>query len=72
MLYYPQKSLVSTVASRVSKFDDLPAGVNVICAIGCILPEETVLMADGTRKKIRDVVVGDEVVSFDPLTCEEE
>jgi intein/homing endonuclease len=84
LLYYPQKSLVSTVASRVAKFDELPAGVNVICCIGCFTgynqedsvivskcldPEEKVLMEDRTRKKIRDVRVGDKVITFDPETC---
>ena len=36
----------------------------------CLNPEETVLMADGSRKKIKNVVVGDEVITFDPDTCE--
>jgi DNA-directed RNA polymerase beta subunit len=31
----------------------------------CLSTEETVLMADGTRKKIKDVVIGDEVITFD-------
>lgn len=36
----------------------------------CLNPDETVLMADGSRKKIKDVIVGDEVITFDPETCE--
>ena len=35
----------------------------------CLSLEETVLMGDGSRKKIKDVVVGDEVITFDPNTC---
>ena len=34
----------------------------------CLDIHETVLMADGTRKEIKDVVVGDEVVTFDPVS----
>lgn len=34
----------------------------------CLWLEEPVLMADGTRKKIKDVSVGDQVVTFDPKT----
>lgn len=34
----------------------------------CLDIHETVLMADGTRKEIKDVVVGDEVVTFHPET----
>ena len=36
----------------------------------CSSPEELVLMADGSRKKIKDVVVGDEVITFNPETCD--
>jgi DNA-directed RNA polymerase beta subunit len=32
----------------------------------CLWEEEPVLMADGTWKKIKDVLVGDQVVTFDP------
>jgi DNA-directed RNA polymerase beta subunit len=34
----------------------------------CIHEDEAVLMGDGTSKRIADVVVGDEVVSFNPMT----
>jgi DNA-directed RNA polymerase beta subunit len=34
----------------------------------CIWEEELVLMANGDRKMIRDVKVGDEVITFDPIT----
>jgi len=34
----------------------------------CLSTEETVLMADGTKKKIKDVVIGDEVITFDLKT----
>lgn len=34
----------------------------------CLWEEEPVLMADGGKKMIRDVRIGDEVLSFDPLT----
>jgi DNA-directed RNA polymerase beta subunit len=34
----------------------------------CLDIHETVLMADGTRKEIKDVLVGDQVVTFDPET----
>lgn len=34
----------------------------------CLWLEEPVLMADGTQKKIKEVAVGDEVVTFDPKT----
>ena len=36
----------------------------------CLHVDETVLMADGAYKKIKDVVVGDRVVTFDPITKE--
>lgn len=36
----------------------------------CLALDETVRMADGTEKKIEDVLVGDEVVSFNPVTLE--
>ncbi len=36
----------------------------------CLWKEEPVLMADGTTKAIKDVKVGDEVVTFDPETLE--
>jgi intein/homing endonuclease/phage/plasmid-associated DNA primase len=35
----------------------------------CLSLEETVLMGDRTRKKIKNVAIGDEVVCFDPNTC---
>jgi DNA-directed RNA polymerase beta subunit len=34
----------------------------------CLWEEEPVLMADGTTKKIKEVQIGDEVLSFDPET----
>jgi len=34
----------------------------------CLWEEEPVLMADGSRKQIKDVRVGDEVLTFDPDT----
>ena len=37
----------------------------------CLHPDELVLMAGGFKKPIKDIVVGDEVVSIDPLTCNE-
>lgn len=36
----------------------------------CIWKEEPVLMGDGTWKKIKNIKIGDEVVSFDPETFE--
>jgi DNA-directed RNA polymerase beta subunit len=35
----------------------------------CLAVDELVRMADGTAKRIEDVRVGDEVVTFDPKTC---
>jgi DNA-directed RNA polymerase beta subunit len=35
-----------------------------------ILPEEMVLMADGTSKMIKDIKVGEQVVTFNPKTLE--
>ena len=37
----------------------------------CLHPDELVLMAGGFKKPIKDIVIGDEVVSIDPLTCKE-
>ena len=37
-------------------------------AYQCLDTEETVLMSDGTRKMIKDVVVGDRVITFDTKT----
>ena len=34
----------------------------------CLWEEEPVLMADGSRKMIKDVKIGDEVITFDPYT----
>lgn len=34
----------------------------------CLHPEETVLMSDGSKKPIKNIVVGDEVITFDPVT----
>jgi DNA-directed RNA polymerase subunit B' len=36
----------------------------------CLWKEEPVLMADGSRKPIKDVKIGDEVVTFNPETFE--
>lgn len=41
-------------------------------AYQCLWEEEPVLMADGTLKKIKDVKVGDYVVTFNPTTMESE
>lgn len=35
----------------------------------CLDPCELVLMGDGTRKAIKDIKVGDQVISVDPHTC---
>jgi len=35
----------------------------------CLWEEEEVLMANGTRKKIKNIEVGDEVITFNPGTC---
>jgi len=37
----------------------------------CIYSEENVLMFDGTYKKIKDVILGDKVITFDPDTQEQ-
>lgn len=36
----------------------------------CLWVEETVLMADGTKKRIADISVGDRVITVDPISCE--
>jgi intein/homing endonuclease len=36
----------------------------------CLDIHETVLMADGSRKEIKDVCIGDEVITFNPETLE--
>lgn len=36
----------------------------------CLNLEEEVLMANGSRKQIKDVIIGDEVVTFNPTTME--
>ena len=36
----------------------------------CLDINETVLMSDGTKKRIADIIIGDEVVSFHPETME--
>lgn len=36
----------------------------------CLWKEETVMMADGSKKPIKNVKVGDKVVTFDPITFE--
>ena len=35
----------------------------------CLDPDELVLMGDGTKKSIKDIKVGDQVISVDPITC---
>ena len=35
----------------------------------CLDPETLVLMADNTKKAIKDIKIGDSVVSVDPITC---
>ena len=36
----------------------------------CLWLEEEVIMADGTRKKIKDIRVGEEVITVNPRTLE--
>jgi DNA-directed RNA polymerase beta subunit len=36
----------------------------------CIGPNELVMMEDSTKKQIKDIVVGDKVLSFDPITMD--
>jgi DNA-directed RNA polymerase beta subunit len=37
----------------------------------CLWVEEKVLMADGTKKRIADVKVGDSIITVDPNTCKQ-
>ena len=37
----------------------------------CLWKEEEVIMADGTKKKISDIIVGDMVITVDPMTLEQ-
>lgn len=37
----------------------------------CLWKEENILMADGTMKKIKDIKIGDKVISIDPITHEQ-
>lgn len=39
-------------------------------AYQCLWEEEPVLMGDGTKKKIKDIKIGDEVMTFNPNTFE--
>ena len=36
----------------------------------CLSPDTKVLMSDGTRREIKDVKIGDNVITFDPKTLE--
>jgi DNA-directed RNA polymerase beta subunit len=66
----PTESHLIMVRRKASQ--DVPASRATIVGntYQCLHVDETVLMADGSYKKIKDVIVGDNVVTFDPLTKE--
>lgn len=35
----------------------------------CLDPDELVLMADLSKKRIKDIIIGDSIISVDPITC---
>jgi DNA-directed RNA polymerase beta subunit len=35
----------------------------------CLDPETPVVMSDGNQKAIKDIIIGDEVITVDPITC---
>jgi DNA-directed RNA polymerase beta subunit len=59
-------SLIMGVLASCIPFSDHNQAPRV--AYQCLWKEEDVLMATGERRKIKDVCVGDEVVTFDPKT----
>ena len=80
-LYLPiYKKVLITDTNLISDITTLSSHQSFLCGDGycvhnsprntyqCIYREENVLMADGTIKKIKDLVVGNEIKTFDPKT----
>lgn len=59
-------SLIMGLVASCIPFSDHNQAPRV--AYQCLWKEENVLMFDGQHKKIKDVKIGDEVITFDPIT----
>ena len=58
--------MIGVMASIIPFPEHSPAPRN---CFQCLDPEELVVMGDGSKKKIGDIKVGDNVISIDPKTC---
>ena len=65
LLEVSRSAMLGVVAGSIPFSDHNQAPRNTY---QCLWEEEPVLMSDGSRKAIKDVRVGDSVVTFDPLT----
>ncbi len=58
-------AIVTAVPDSTTLILDRPLMLNYVevCQVTCFTPESTVLMADGTAKRIDEIIIGDEVKS---------
>jgi DNA-directed RNA polymerase beta subunit len=63
-----ESMMLGILAAHINFSDHNPAPRNTY---QCLDYETMVLMADGTKKMIKDVKIGDKVITFDPITLKQ-
>jgi DNA-directed RNA polymerase beta subunit/intein/homing endonuclease len=80
-LFIPLKSKIESLETIISDITTESTNQSFLCGdtfcvhnsprncYQCLDPETLVVMADNTKKAIKDIKIGDSVVSVDPITC---
>ena len=80
-LFIPLESKIESLETMISDITTESTNQSFLCGdtfcvhnsprncYQCLDPETLVVMADNTKKAIKDIKIGDSVVSVDPITC---